>query len=239
MLHHEMPKKKYLKALTILESLVVTLISIILMQCVCASLFLISKFNLQAQNNLKHLNASQYIYWLFHQQISENIGVLNITQEQIKHLTREDINKILYFNYSEDQKNQKVVLLSAEDFIRDYKLSKFIAKKVKSDSTVIKIKQLAVKKNIQNAKQTKFDISIIEKIYYIGQKYANKKFHYGLFQYSNNYSDELVADVTDMQIKKVVHWNQVYYYFQISFVNFHSNTMKNNLNKITFMICNC
>ncbi len=238
MLHREM-QKKHLEAFTILESLVVTLISIILMQCVCASLFLISKLNLQAQNNLKYLNASQYIYWLFNQQISENIGVLNVTDEQIKILTREDVNKILYFNYSEDQKNQKVELLSAQDFIRDYKLSKFIAKKVKSDSTVIKIKQLAVKKNIQNVKQTKLNISIIEKIYYIGQKYANKKIHYGLFQYNNNYSDELVADVTDMRIKKVMHLNRAYYYFQISFVNFHSNTMKDNLNKITFMICDC
>ncbi len=182
----------------------------IIFASVTYSIIIISQLNLQAEVAIKYLNNARQLYWYFNNQIVENRGTKDFTKVSIN-----EISTIETYLLNQLNLIPKVELLSIEEFITQNNLSKYFENKIVQDSAIIKIKNITLDPQVITGWKYQ------EKIFYIGQKKTGSVIKRSLYQYANNYSDEVVPDVRAMNVRKVSKNNIDYYFFSFWFESYH------------------
>jgi hypothetical protein len=226
--------KSNLKAFSLLECLVASSLMLVIIATITQGMFIITSLNQKTEIYLKYLNNSQYLYWLFYDHITENLGVYNLSDELMNNYQDIFINKIMIDKFIELNKIPKIELLSTQEFIVKYNLSSNIQSKLVKNTSVVKISFLKLNSKKDPKKDDNINFITEERVYYVAQRFLNNKITYGLYQYLNNYSDELVSDVSDMQVREKYINNNRYFYFTFIFDN--NKPEFANHNKIAFLI---
>ena len=209
-----------------MECLIASSIAIIIFTSLSYVIFFIGKLNQQADISIKYLNDSQYLYWFFYNQITLNQGIYNLKDTDLD--AQGDKNSISQFLMNKLQQPAIVQLLTKKEFIDQYRLSYYLQNKVANDSSILKV--IHPSTDCRDGQQ----LCYLEKFFYIAHKQSVGKISFGLYQYFNHYSDELVADVTSMQVKMSKYGNKNYYYFSFSFVTPKKDL--SNISNISFVL---
>jgi type II secretory pathway pseudopilin PulG len=194
--------KKYY-AFTIIESLVATALMLIVFTVFLQVLFICQNLVIRTELYIQNLYRSQFLYWLFYNQITENIGVMHI-QEFIEHADNDLIATFSKKLINLDMVDRVSIIHNHQ--VNNFKISN-IKNRLDTASDVIKIK-------IYNDSE----LNQHENIYYVA-KINEQSQSKALYQYSENRSEELIRGLNCMQVKKITKNNLDYYVFKFKFTD--------------------
>ena len=217
---------KNTQAFTILECLTASSLFLIIGASLTYGMFIIAKLDEEAEIAIKYLNKAQQLYWFFNNQIVGNKGIWNLDKQHIQ-------NKELIQNYLVNRLNstKKVQILTPQEFIEQYNLSCYIKNKIVSKSAIIKIEYATL-----NLAKLNPSVKFEYRIFYIAQKTVGAMTKRGLYQYYNNYSDEILSDVTDMNVQMSKKQDLNTYIFNFSLQNYSPTEFYKIPNTISFAI---
>lgn len=182
-------------AFTIIESLLVLSVTLIVFSIFMQALFICRTLINKTDTHIENLYKSQFLYWLFYQQITENIGVNHI--EPFIITADKNLLDIFIKKRMNLELNNRVMIINKTD----KNLSGF-KNRLEPSSDIIKIKKYA-DSNIREQ----------EYIYYIAKKIGQSN-HYALYQYSNQRAEELINGISKMKIQKITKYHRDYYLFE-------------------------
>lgn len=211
--------KLSVKGFSILESLVATSL-LLLLTLMITNLLLHVYQKLDTQKKYAYfLNSSQFLYWYFFNNITENIGVYNL--ENTNFATNNN-----YFKNNIDIKNifalrsHKVKVIGYEEFKQEIINRNIHAglslKDIVKESDILQINFLSIDNRNNGQKNS---ILLGSKFYYIAQVSDQK---YSLFVLVQNRQEELVKNVQKFNVNIVKHNNMNFYVFNI-ILNYQAN----------------
>ncbi len=169
---------------------------------ITTNLLLIAHQKIETQKKYTYfLYSSQYLYWYFFNNITENIGVNNLNYSDFITINSTELGKVLA------QRFNKVKVIKFKDIQQN--IINISLKNLQKDSDILRIKFLTIREDNESKKK-----SVIEtqKLYYVAKSSEQE---YSLFVFTNQRQEELVKNIRNFTINIVKKNNNEFYIFNM------------------------